>query len=523
MQPETQALWLQGQQHVLAGRLADARMAFDALLERHPEQINARLLLASVILAQGRVREAAEQLRRAAEALPDDAGLVCRVAQSLASLGETNAARACLRHPEVARTRSGPALMALGHVCQGLGLHAEALALMDRARECGLDGADFRYFHALQLQFNGRLQEAEAEMESCLRMGPTFGRASLSLARIRRQTPASNHVDFIRKRLGEVVLGSQDHAAFEFALYEELDDLGDLEGAWSALERGNGVMAARRPYTPVSEARLVDLLMGRFDQPCPSMAAPQHDPGPIPIFVIGLPRSGTTLVERILGSHPLVASAGELNDMPRQLRWVADVHGFPLLDEGLLEASRTFDFAMLGRRYLEQTRWRAGQRPYYVDKLPPNFLLLGFIRHALPQARVVHLVRDPIDVCYSNYRAMFGDAYAYSYGLDSLAHYHRQYRRLMDHWHRVMPGFIFDLPYSGLVGDTENAVRCLLQACRLPYDAGCLEHDRNRASVATLSSAQVRQPIHSRGVGEWRRYAAQLEPLRTGLGMSVSG
>jgi hypothetical protein len=227
-----------------------------------------------------------------------------------------------------------------------------------------------------------------------------------------------------------------------------------------------------------------------------------------------MPRSGTTLLERILGNHSLVTSAGELPDLSRQLRWVADCHGHPLIDDALLDASPQVDFTEVGRRYLEQSQWRANGRPYYVDKLPPNFMLIGCIRRALPAAKVVHMVREPMDVCFSNYRAMFGDAYSYAYDFDRLAHHHRQYQRLMQHWRQAAPGFVLDLPYAELVEDTEETCRKLLDFCGLPYEAACLDHTRNTASVATLSSAQVRQPIHAGSLGEWRRYARQMEPLR---------
>ena len=383
---------------------------------------------------------------------------------------------------------------------------------MDRARAAGFDNPDFRYFRALQLQFNGRLAEAEAEMEASLRMGPTFGRAALSLARIRRQSPGSNHIDFIRGRLANVEQGSEDHAAFEFALHKELDDLGEHDDAWAALERGNAVMAKRLPYDLAAEERLFAGVMRRFDAGFTARpAAQQH--GAMPVFVVGMPRSGTTLLERILGNHPQVASAGELTDMPRQLRWTADSHGFALVDEKLLDAVPNLDFAMLGRRYLEQSQWRARGRRYYVDKLPPNFMLVGCIRRALPGAKVIHMSRAPIEICFSNYRAMFGDAYAYSYDFRRLAHHHRLYRKLMRHWQETVPGFVLELAYADLVLETEATCRRLLDFCGLPFEPGCLDHTRNPASVATLSSAQVRQPIHARGLDEWQRYARQLQPL----------
>jgi hypothetical protein len=216
----------------------------------------------------------------------------------------------------------------------------------------------------------------------------------------------------------------------------------------------------------------------------------------------------------VLGNHSRVAASGELDDFPRQLRWCADRHGHALLDHALLQASDGIDFAQLGRRYLAQTRWRAAGHDFHVDKLPPNFMLLGFIRRALPQARIVHVSREPMDVCFSNYRAMFGNAYGYSYGFESLAHHHRQYRRLMAHWHAAMPGVVLDLPYELLVRDSEAAARRLFDFCGLPFEPGCGDTRRNAAAVATLSAAQVREPIHARALGEWRRYARQLAPLR---------
>lgn len=507
------ALWEMGQRQILEGRLDEAWANLQALLAIEPRHAGAHMLLAGIVLSRGRVREAVEQLQRAAAVLSQDVGMIARVARSLSRLGETNSARACLQNPAITRSRDGAALTALGHICQGLGLNVEALALMDRARAVGFDNADFRYYRALQLQFNGRLQEAEAEVESCLPIATAPGRAALTLARIRKQTPEANHVDILRNRLKAVAKGSEDHAALEFALHKELDDLGELDEAWSALARGNAVMAARLPYDAAAETRMFEAIARRFDADFlekPSEALP----GPTPIFIVGMPRSGTTLLERILGNHSMVASAGELNDLPRQLRWVADRHGQALIDPPLLEAMATLDFGLLGRRYLEQSQWRAGGKPFYVDKLPPNFMLVGCIRRALPNAKVIHMVRDPMDVCFSNYRAMFGDAYAYSYGFGNLAHYHRLYQRLMQHWRDVAPGFVVDVPYADLVRDTEGTARRLLEACALPFEPATLDHTRNTATVATLSSAQVRQPIHARGLGEWRRYATQLEPLR---------
>jgi len=508
--------WERGQQQVIAKDFPGAQASFEQMLAAAPAHIPARLLAASVILAQGRLRGAAEHARLAALALPDDADLVCRVAQCLVKVGETVAARDTLRHPAIARTRKAPALAALAHIHQDLGQHAEALVLMDRARALGFNTADFRYFRAIQLQFNGKLGEAEAELEACLALGPTFGRASVTLARLRRWRADENHLDFIAARLREVPQGSEDHAGFEFARYKELEDLGRDDEAWQALARANAIMHARLRHDSAAEAALFDAIVARAT---PAFCAPgtQQFDGPQPIFIVGMPRSGTTLLERILGRHSQVTPAGELSDFSRQWRWVADRHGHRLLDQGLLQAADSTDFTAIGRRYLHQAQWRAQGRDFFIDKLPPNYMLAGFVRKALPQARILHMHREPMDLCFSNWRALFGDSFGYSYDLGALAAHHRLYARLMAKWHAVAPGAIHDVDYQRLAGDTETEARALLACCGLPFEPGLLDDAGNDAPVATLSSAQVREPVRAR-VDEWRRYEAQLAPLRAALG-----
>lgn len=505
-------LWETGQQQLRGGNAPAARVTLESLLKLDPGHVHAHLSLAGLCQAQGRIREAAEHARSAAAALPDDAELIGRVAQCLVKVGETNAARACLQHPEIERTRSGPVLTALALVYQSLGLHREALALMERARELGLNTADFRYCRAIQLQFNGRIAEAEAELESYIGQGPVFGRASVTLARLRRWTPEHNHLDYIARRLGEVKPGSEDEACLEFARYKELEDLGRFEQAWDALQHGNAIMQARRRQQPMTEKAMFDAVIARCT---PKFLQPgtQRFDGPMPIFIVGMPRSGTTLLERVLGNHSKVTAAGELADFTLQWHWVADQHS----REGSGDSRTAVNFVELGQRYLEQTQWRAAGKPFYVDKLPQNFMLAGFIRRALPQARIVHMGREPMDVCFSNYRALFGHEFGYTYEFSSLANHYTQYRRLMRHWHAAMPGVIHDVSYEALVSDTETAARDLLAYCGLEFEPRCLDTASNAVPTATLSTVQVREPIHRRGLQEWRHYERQLEPLRQAL------
>jgi tetratricopeptide (TPR) repeat protein len=410
------ALWQAAQEHVRARRLAAARENLEQLLRLQPVHVPARLLLASVHLADGSLPAALAETLAAARTLPDDAAVIARVAQALHALGETNAARAALAHPAIAASRDAPALLALAQVQQALGQHAQALALIERALALGFDSAELRYFRALQLQFHGRLAEAESAFAHCLQLRPGHGRAALALARLRGATPErtrpellARQQDVLAQQQAAAAAGSEDEAAFEFARYTGFEALGRDEEAWAALARGNALMHARLPQRPaIAPSALVDAIIARATPEflADAARAPARESGATPIFIVGMPRSGTTLLESLLARHPRIAAAGELGDFSKQWRQLAGVHGHAILDPAMLAAE--IDFGALGQRYLAQTQWRAAERGFYIDKLPANFWLAGFIRKALPQARILHLVREPMELCFSNWRALFG-------------------------------------------------------------------------------------------------------------------
>lgn len=511
------AHWQTAQAALARRDLGVAASALQALLEVEPAHVAARVLLAGTVLANGRMREAVVQLRLAANDLGDDVTMHCRVAQALLRVGEHRALHALLRHPSVMRCQDGATLALLAHVHQSLGEHVDALAMMQRAQACGFDGPDFRFFLAVQLQFNGRLDEAAQALEHALAHTPGYGRAALTRARLRRQSASSNHVAQLRRQLQLAKPDSEDRAGLAFALYKELEDLGQTGAAWDALQHGNAVMHARLRHDADAEAALYAQLGALAGQ---GLFAAQQAPvahGPQPIFVLGLPRSGTTVLERMLGNHSQIVSAGELNDFGHQLRWGADQAGRSLLDARLLQALPTLDYAQIGARYLEQTQWRAGSARWCIDKLPANAVAIGAIARALPGALIVHLVREPMAVCFSNYRALFGDSYAYSYDLRTLARHYQAYHALMAQWRAALPGRVIDVDYAQMVRDPSTVLQQLMAHCGLQIEPGQIDITRNAAASATLSSVQVREGVHGRNVEEWRRYATQLEPLRQAL------
>lgn len=506
--------WNRAQRYLAEGNLDAARTVLESFVAHNPQHTHAHLILGDIAWQDGRVRDSARHAHMAASTMPADPEIIVAVSAALLRAGEVVATRACLVHPALAATRSIPVILQIAGQRGMLNENAEALAQFDRAVAAGADGSDLRFQRGAQLIFNGRLAEAERELRECVRQNPRHGRAWQELSRLRKQTPGDNHLDELARVTALVQPGSYEHASIEFARYKELEDLDRDDEAWTALAHGNALMYARHQHDPSHTERLFANLARVCDAGFLKPAEVVHS-GPQPIFIIGMPRSGTTVLDRLLGNHTQIASVGELDDFGRQVRWAAD--HIATLDDTIIERLPRMDFAELGRRYLEQTQWRAGGKPFYTDKLPRNWMLAGIIARALPQARILHMVRDPMDVCFSNYRALFADAFAHIYDLEALASHYRVYRRMMAHWHSAMPGRILDVAYADLVQDPDATLRRALAFCGLPWEDGCADLTRNRSAVNTLSAAQVREPVHRRFVNSWRRYEKQLAPLARAL------
>jgi tetratricopeptide (TPR) repeat protein len=510
------------QRHIQAQQWLAAQVALEALLERRPEDVATRMELARAMLRQGLMRASATQLVRAAQSPVSDVQLNIQLVQRLCFSGEIEAARACLARFERLSGLPAQVLAAQAHLRWMLGEFDASRSLVERALAAGADMPGEHHMHAMLLQFSGEIERAGQVLETCLRRWPSFGTAAVALSNLRKQTPATQHVDFLQQQLARFPARDANpevrfaRAEFAAALFKEFDDLGQHESAWQALALSNALMHELNPYDAAGEAAVTDALIDASRHIGSTDAKLRPTPqGPVPIFIVGMPRSGTTLLDRMLSCHSQVRSAGEINDGLRQLHWVADV--VPAGVQGMLEAvrrSRKIDFAELGARYLQQTRWRAQGRPYYIDKLPGNIQMVAFIRRALPHAPILHMVRDPMDVCFSNFKAMFGNISAYSYDMKTLAHYYRLYVRLVRHWHATLPGAMLDVSYEALVSDPATTLRGVLEHCGLAIEDACLHPERNEAPIATPSSIQVREPIHTRAVGQWRHYASQLRPLR---------
>jgi hypothetical protein len=298
------------------------------------------------------------------------------------------------------------------------------------------------------------------------------------------------------------------------ALAKTYEDLGDLPAAHAWLLCAKAAKRAAVVYDPHADQAMFAAAARTF----PAGTRVEGNLSEAPIFVVGLPRTGTTLVDRILSSHPDVASLGELTNFALHIKRRAKTPSNMVLDVETLERASSLDLAAIGSDYLDSVRALAGDAPRFVDKMPLNFIYAGLIHRALPNARIVCLRRHPMDACLSNFRQLFATGfshYNYAFDLEDVGRYYVGFERLVAHWRDELPADRFiEVAYEDLVADQEGETRRLLAACGLSWNDACLSFHENRAPVATASSVQVRRPLYASSVGRWRRYGDALAPLR---------
>ncbi|MEY2920908.1 MAG: hypothetical protein RL261_2213 [Pseudomonadota bacterium] len=478
------------------------------------------LLVRGVTAAEaGRVREGLALIREACAGNPADAEAQAQLGRWLSRLHRTDEAVRAAQRALSLSPGSAATLDTIGVVFSRAGLHEQAVDCFARAVALGPERAGQHFNHAASLKFLGRFAEAEAAYEACVRCDPRFWRAHSALAATRRQTPERNHLARLERLLATGPLEPDAELHLRHALAKELEDLGRDDEAFAHLLAGNARKHAATGYRFERDQALfeavtqlfpdVPLVPARDDRASEEIAR-------APIFVVGMPRTGTTLVERILSSHPQVASAGESQNFGVLLKRACQTPSPQVLDAATLAQSLRVDLQALGRDYLERTRPAGRPQPRFVDKMPLNFFYLGHIARALPAASIVVLRRHPLDAGLSNFRQLFATGfsyYDYARDLRDIGRYYAQFDRLIAHWRSVLPGRVHEVRYEALVADQRAETARLLEHCRLPWDESCLQFDRNESAVATASAVQVRQPLYASSVGRWRRYRPHLQPL----------
>lgn len=391
--------------------------------------------------------------------------------------------------------------------------HEKALIHYREARRLDPDNAGVCFNLASTERFLGHIDDAERAYEAGLRLNPSYHEARYLRAGLRKQTPEHNHIPELEALLERIGDDWRGETQLCYALAKEYEDLGDYARGFAALKRGGDRRRAHMRYDVADDVATIDAIIAAYGAPLDANAA--GDPSNEPIFVLGLPRTGTTLVERILSSHPTVSSAGELNNFAVEMSNAVQAlgNGRLMSRPQMVATSTRLDFRALGQRYLQSTRPETGHRTHFVDKMPLNYLYCGLIARALPNARIIELVRHPLDACLSVYKQLFTLAYPFSYDLGDLGAYYLGYVKLMNHWHRTMPGRILRLRYEDLVAAQETQTRRLLDHCGLPWDDACMAFERNERASTTASAVQVRQKIYASSVSKWKHFAEQLAPL----------
>jgi tetratricopeptide (TPR) repeat protein len=451
-------------------------------------------------------------------------------AQCLLSLGRIAEARAAAARAEHYAPLDAAFWDALGGVYSFAGDQRRALAAYDRAVDLLPQQPRFRFNRATVRRFLGDLEGAESDYDQVLVQKPDDFEAYKNRADLRTQTPARNHVRELEAILPRTADDWRGRVQLEYALAKEYEDLGEYARSFGHLQAGARTRREHMRYDVAEDVATVQWIIDAFPEGPPASAATT---APVtaatataaaasgdesPIFILGLPRSGTTLVERILASHSRVVSAGELNDFAVSLVAAArTAAGEALPRRELVARSASLDFAALGREYLRRARARVPGELRFIDKMPLNYLYCGLIRRALPAAKIVHLYRHPLAAGYAMYKTLFRDGYPFSYDLGEIGRYYAAYRRLMDHWQATMPGVVHSLSYEALVADPAAATRGLLKFCGLDWEDTVSRFHLNPTASTTASAAQVRRPIYDTAVGLWRHYERELAPLREAL------
>ncbi|GGA28051.1 tetratricopeptide repeat-containing sulfotransferase family protein [Dyella nitratireducens] len=402
----------------------------------------------------------------------------------------------------------------------GLGEHERAITLYRELLRDMPGAADLHLSLAHSLKTQGKQAEAIDAYRAATTARSNFGDAYWSLANLKTYRFSDDEIARMRDEEASRDTPLADRYHLCFALGKALEDRGDYAESWRHYEQGNALKRSESRYRPeiieTNTRRQIEVCTGEFL----ASRASAGDPSSDPIFIVGLPRAGSTLIEQILASHSHVEGTQELADIPRI---VLDLQGRdPNLDDprypGVLAEMQPEDFRKLGEKYLHDTRIYRSGKPYFIDKMPNNFRHLGLIHLMLPNAKIIDARREPMACCFSNLKQLFAAGQEFTYSVEDIARYYRTYLDLMQHWDDALPGRVLRIHHEDVVDDLEGSVRRILDFCGLPFEMGCLAFHKTERSVRTASSEQVRQPIFRDGLDQWTKYAPHLAPLKEMLG-----
>jgi tetratricopeptide (TPR) repeat protein len=501
-------------------RLEDAEPLLRAHLRDRPTDVAAIRLMAELAARVGRLKDSETLLRRALELAPAFSAAQANLAtvlykqnrfaeavealDALPASGGDNAARETLK------------AAALGRI----GGYDEAIGLYRQLTERFPDHAKLWMSYGHMLKTVGEQQQSIAAYRKALAVEPSLGEVWWSLANLKIIRFTDEDFDAMRAALADENLTHEDEFHLHFALGKASEERGAHDAAFAHYAKGNALRSEELAHDPDAVSTQVDKVIACFK--LEFMEERQGHAAPDPIFILGMPRAGSTLIEQILASHSMVEGTMELPDIPAMaLREARGLEGRKD-DKSWVDAVAAMtdaDLGRLGAEFIERTRiQRKTAKPFFIDKLPNNWSYLGFIRLILPNAKIIDARRHPLDCCFSNFRQHFAKGQSFSYDLEHMGRYYADYVRAMAHFDRVQPGYVHRVIHEEMLENPEAEIRRLLDYLHLPFEEACLSFHENKRAVRTASSEQVRRPINRDGVDQWKPYEAHLGPLKAALG-----
>lgn len=502
------------------GELAPAETIIRPFLLAHGDHPEAMRLLAKIGMARDVLDDAEVLLEAVLELAPDHHAARRDYAQCLIQRHRYGAAREQIQRLLALDPRDPEHRALAANAAVGLGEHDTAIALYQDLLVDAPDAPDLHLWLGHALKTVGRVPEAVEAYRGAAAARPDFGDAYWSLANLKTYRFPTAEIERMRAQEAAPTTAASDRQHLCFALGKALEDADQPADSWLYYARGNALKRADSRYRPeiieTNTSKQIEVCTADFF----AARAGWGDPRPDPIFILGLPRAGSTLLEQILASHPQVEGTQELADIQAM---VLELQGrdADLDDPRYPAALKDLDqdaVRRLGKKYLADTQVYRSGKPFFIDKMPNNFRHIGLIHLILPNARIIDARREPMSCCFSNLKQLFAQGQEFTYSVDDIARYYRTYLELMRHWDQALPGRVLRVHHEDVVADLETSVRRILDYCGLPFEPACVDFHKTQRSVRTPSSEQVRQPIFRDGLDQWRKYAPWLGELETALG-----
>ena len=500
------------------GNLREAEDLIRSYLRRKPDDIEALRVLAQVAHQNEFSKDAATLLEAVLEASPGYRAARHDYVLALVALHRHKQAREQLEILIAAEPDNPTHRMTLASILVGEGSTEAAIALYGELlrQQPGNPELHLSLGHALKTQ--GRRAEAEHAYREAARQRANFGDAYWSLANLKTYQFTDEQLATMREQVDARRTPLVDRYHLCFALGKALEDRGEYVESFRFYARGNALKKEECRYQPELLERTIDRHIDLCTREFFEQRRGYGCDDASPIFIVGLPRAGSTLLEQILASHSQVEGTMELADIPRLVS-ALDLHASGARYPGVLALPSADDYRVFGEAYIRDTRhYRVGNRPFFIDKMPNNFRHVSLIHLMLPNAKIIDARREPMACCFSNFKQLFASGQPFTYSLEDIGLYYALYVRLMDHWDTVLPGRVLRVQHEDVIDDLEGSVRRILDFCGLEFETGCVEFHKNERRVHTASSEQVRRPINREGVDQWRNFEPWLGELRTALG-----